>query len=523
LIWKTKMNFDLSDRYRHKIKTVSELQEIIGLPPRHKNVVMCHGVFDIVHPGHLRHLLYAKNKAEILIASLTGDRFIEKGVYRPHVPQELRAINLAAFEFVDYVIIDEFATPITNLKIIKPDLFAKGYEYSEVTEDSIKTKEEIQIVSAYGGEVIFTPGDVIYSSSTIINLAPPQLKLEKLLMSMSTHGISFDDLLLTLDSYSGLSVHVVGDTIIDSLTKCEMIGGQIKTPTISVKYESQEDFVGGAGIVAKHLKASGAEVIFTSVIGGDGYGKFAENNLRDFGIKTNFIIDKNRKTTNKNAIIVENYRVLKIDTLDNFPISDEIAKKVALLIKNTHKDAIVFSDFRHGIFNKRTINSFIESIPPQVFKVADSQVASRWGNILDFNGFDLVTPNEREARFSLADQDSGIRPLASKLYDTCETNLLILKLGDKGILACLNGDHGSLDSFFVMDSFVDKLVDPVGAGDALLAYSTLSMLSTKNPIISSIIGNLAAACECEHNGNLPIYPEELKAKVNEIRKRSQLI
>src|SRR6201981_882709 len=120
---------ELSEAFRHKIKTVEELCEAIGPRPRRRTVVMCHGVFDLVHPGHIRHLLYAKSKADILVASLTADAHITKGHYRPHVPQELRAINLAAFEIVDYVIIDPEPTPLKNLSLIKPDTFAKGYEY----------------------------------------------------------------------------------------------------------------------------------------------------------------------------------------------------------------------------------------------------------------------------------------------------------------------------------------------------------------------------------------------------------
>jgi bifunctional ADP-heptose synthase (sugar kinase/adenylyltransferase) len=51
--------------YRRKIKTVDELCDVVGPRPRAKKVIMCHGVFDLVHPGHIRHLLYAKEKADI--------------------------------------------------------------------------------------------------------------------------------------------------------------------------------------------------------------------------------------------------------------------------------------------------------------------------------------------------------------------------------------------------------------------------------------------------------------------------
>ena len=105
----------------HKIKSAAEIAAAIGSPPRKKKVIMCHGTFDIVHPGHVRQLLYAKSKGDILIASLTGDAHITKANFRPYVPQELRAINLAAQEAVEYVVIDNMPTPIKNIGIIKPD------------------------------------------------------------------------------------------------------------------------------------------------------------------------------------------------------------------------------------------------------------------------------------------------------------------------------------------------------------------------------------------------------------------
>src|SRR5436309_1161711 len=129
-------------RYRHKIKTAEELRAMIGARPRDKKVIMCHGVFDIVHPGHLRHLLYAKSKAGILVASITADAHITKGNVRPYVPEELRALNLAAFEMIDYVIVDREAKPIKNLLYLQPDYFAKGYEYVK-GELNPRTQEEI--------------------------------------------------------------------------------------------------------------------------------------------------------------------------------------------------------------------------------------------------------------------------------------------------------------------------------------------------------------------------------------------
>jgi rfaE bifunctional protein kinase chain/domain len=513
------MTTEFAERYKHKIKTAEEIAEVIGPRPRKKKVIMCHGVFDVVHPGHLRHLMFAKSKADILIASLTSDQHIAKGIYRPHVPEQLRAMNLAAFEIVDFVVIDPNSKPLENLLTIKPDLFAKGYEYTASGLPQ-KTQEEVETVQSFGGEVIFTPGDIVYSSSKLIELEAPRIPMEKLLMLMQQEQFGFDDMTRALKSMAGQKVHVVGDTIVDSYTETSMIGGQTKTPTISVLYQGRRDYVGGAAIVAKHLAAAGADVTFSTVLGDDGYKDFVLADLKEAGIKLKPIIDPTRPTTNKNAVVAGGYRLLKIDTLDNSSVSDEIAGKLARQIRSTTEGAVVFSDFRHGIFNRRTIPSLVAAIRPGIFKVADSQVASRWGNITEFKGFDLITPNEREARFSIADQDSGIRPLASQIYDAAECGTLILKLGDRGVLTCRNSDHHLLDSFFVVDSFVDHLEDAVGAGDALLAYATLAMMTTGSAPIATVLGSFAAAVECEQDGNVPVTPADVLKKINAIQRRA---
>ncbi len=508
----------LTARYQHKIKTPQEIRDLIGPMPRKNKVVMCHGVFDVVHPGHVRHLLYAKSKAPVLIASVTADRHITKGMHRPHVPQDLRAINLAAFEMIDYVVIDPNPTPIENLKIIQPDFLAKGYEYTSSGLPPA-TAEEAETLRAYGGDIIFTPGDIVYSSSQLINLAPPVLKLEKLQLFMERHDVTFADMRRTLDKLAGHRIHVVGDTIVDSYTHCAMIGGQTKTPTMSVMFERKTDFIGGAAIVAKHCRAAGAEVTFTTVLGDDAFKDFVLDDLTKAGIKVRALIDKRRPTVNKNAIVAGGYRLLKVDTLDNSSIPDKVFAEMTDSVRNTKADAVVYADFRHGIFNRRTIPGFIQAIPEGAYRVADSQVASRWGNITEFKGFDLITPNEREARFAMGDQDSGVRPLASALYDAAECKLLILKLGERGVLTCTSRDHESLDSFFVIDSFVENLVDPVGAGDALLAYATLAMLASGDETQATILGTMAAGSACEVDGNIPILPNDVRVRLDKVEQQ----
>jgi len=465
----------------HKVKTATEIVKAVGQRPRSTKVIMCHGTFDIVHPGHVRHLLYAKSKGDILIASLTADAHISKANFRPYVPQELRAFNLAALECVDYVIVDYEPTPIRNIGIIQPDYFAKGYEY---TKDGLhpRTAEEKQAVEAYGGEIIFTPGDIVYSSSHIIESEPPAIATEKLMALLEAEGLSFDGLRGALDDLKGIRVHVVGDTIIDSYTHTTLIGGMTKTPTMSVRMEGRTDFVGGAGVVAKHLQSAGAEVTFSTVLGDDSLAEFVLKDLKDAGVSCAPIIDRTRPTTNKNAIVAGGYNLLKVDTLDNRSISGRILEHLLEQVRGTQADIVVFSDFRHGVFNRETIPPLTQAIPAGIFRIADSQVASRWGNILDFRGFDLITPNEREARFALGDQDSVVRPLGLELYRQAGCKWLLLKLGERGLLAfrSVPKTYEDVRAFFAVDSFAGRVVDAVGSGVAEMMIASISGVRSRS-------------------------------------------
>lgn len=503
------------EKYRHKVKTIDDLREIIGLFPRKSKVVMCHGVFDVVHPGHVHHLAYAKSKADILVVSITSDRYIDKGNYRPHVPEHLRALNLAAFEMVDFVIIDTESTPLKNLDALRPDYFAKGFEYVSGGLPP-KTQEEMNLVTGYGGEMVFTPGDLVYSSSRLIEIAPPSIRTEKLLSLMYSVDLTFDRLREVVSSFGAYTVHIVGDLIVDSYTETSVIGSKAKTPTLSVRYLGQTDYIGGAGIVSSHIKAAGADVILSTVVGEDRHGVWATNYLKNTGVRLNMLVDSSRPTTTKNVIIADGYRLLKIDTLENRVVPQSILDRLSHLISSVPSDAVAFCDFRHGIFNRDTVPILAQAIPAQVFRAADSQVASRWGNITEFVGFDLITPNENEARFALGDQDSILGSLCTQLVKRSKCKMLMMKMGKMGVLTCrpcggIKGNH-----YFSVDSFADRVVDAVGAGDALLAYAILSMLATNNEVIATILGSIAAACECETDGNNPITPHVVLAKIDEV-------
>ena len=507
-------NFFLN-KYAHKIISKKNIKaKTKEIKKENKKIILCHGNFDVVHPGHVRHLIYAKSKADVLIVSITADKFINKGTYRPHVPEKIRALNLAAFEVVDYVVIDHNRTSIPIINLIKPNFFAKGFEYQKNKKLPLETQDEYNLMKKIKGNMIFTPGDIVFSSTKLINNYPPDIKIEKLITLMESNRLSFEKLNDIIESFQKIRIHVVGDIIVDTYTETALIGGQTKTPTISVLKEKNFDYIGGAGVVALNLHKAGASVSLSTVIGNDKLGYFVKKSMKD-KVKLFSYTDNLRPTTNKNLIVCNNYRLLKIDTLDNQPVTKQ-AIDIMINDINTIKDldAVIFSDFRHGIFNKSSIELFSKKIK-NIFRAADSQVASRWGNISDFLNFDLITPNEKEARFAVSDQDSSISLLSRKLLDTSKCKNLILKLGSRGVFAVENKTNGKS---FHIDSFANQVVDSVGTGDAMLSYASLAYISSKSLLASIIIGSAAAAVKCEKEGNDPITKKEVQKKLYDIKK-----
>ena len=357
--------------------------------------------------------------------SITPDKFIKKGIYRPLVPEKIRANNLSVLELVDYVIIDKFKYPYNIIKKIKPDYFAKGNEY--FNNPNTHTEKEKQTLKKIGGKMLFTPGDVVFSSTKIINENEISLKYDKLKNLMDVNKYTFEKIIDVIRKFKNIRIHVVGDLIIDTQNECEAVAGLHKTPTLSLIKKSSRSYLGGAGIVAAHFASFSNKVTLTTVLNNDRLGKLAKKFLKKYNVNLNPIYETDRPTTEKNIFISKNHNLLKVNNVSNHPINNISLDKIKKNLKKNNYDIVVVSDYRHGIFNNQSCKEIIKSINNKAFKVADSQVASRWGNILDFKKFDLITPTEQEARYSLFEQDLTIRALADKLIKVSKSKNLILK------------------------------------------------------------------------------------------------
>jgi rfaE bifunctional protein nucleotidyltransferase chain/domain len=148
-----------------KYLSLEQLSEIIkSEKAAGKRIVLANGCFDLIHIGHIRYLKEAKQRGDILVVALNNDASAEKlkGKGRPFLKEKERAEIISSFYFVDYVTIFEEENVERILLALRPDIHAKGSDY---TEETVPEKE---MVKTYGGRIAITGGPKVKSTSDII-------------------------------------------------------------------------------------------------------------------------------------------------------------------------------------------------------------------------------------------------------------------------------------------------------------------------------------------------------------------
>jgi rfaE bifunctional protein kinase chain/domain/rfaE bifunctional protein nucleotidyltransferase chain/domain len=514
-------------KYLNKIKTREELKRIVEKAKRDgKVVVQCHGCFDILHPGHLRHLTWAKQQGDYLIASVSADNVVQKGFARPFVPEKLRAENLAALEVVDFVTIDdgEWAGPI--LETLKPSIYVKGKEFQDVYDG--RFGRERQLVEAYGGAVKFSSGEVVYSSTRIIDDFKDRLEpvKEQVLAFCKRHKVTEGRLRRLVDQFSQKTILVVGDTIVDRYIHCDRLGMSADAPVLVVRPRESDLFLGGAGIVAQHVKSFGGQVRFLSVIGDDEQGKFAREELKMRGVPAELVVDPSRPTTYKTRYLSDGKKLLNVNEFRDQNLDPPVAAelKAKIMKFGADADAIAICDFSYGIVPPAVLDTLYEiGAKRNIPIIGDVQSSSQMGNVARLKGITMSTPSEREARVALCDRDSGVADLGAMLLSQTANRSLLITLADRGVMIFDTEGRPLKDvarelhlheikrrlAIEYLPSFATFVADSMGAGDAMLA-TIVSCLAADGDIMESVyLGNCAAAVEVRKMGNVPVNKQEL--------------
>jgi rfaE bifunctional protein kinase chain/domain/rfaE bifunctional protein nucleotidyltransferase chain/domain len=513
--------------YHKKIVAPQELQETVQkAKAAGKVVVQCHGCFDILHPGHLRYLTWAKERGDLLIVSVSADNVIHKGNFRPYVPQDLRAENLAALEVVDYVTIDdgEWAGPI--LELLKPNIYVKGKEFENVSTGRIG--RERQLVESYGGKVLFSSGDVVYSSTKLIEEHQDRLAYadDQVRAYCKRHGITRQRLEEVMDAFQGKNILVVGDAIVDRYVHCDRLGMSADAPVLVVRPTESDTFLGGAGIVAGHAQSLGATARFCTVIGGDADGEYVRKELARRNIAADLVVDTLRPTTLKTRYLSDGKKLLNVNQFRDHNLDLPVATQLLECIQRAGEtaDAIVICDFSYGVITSGVLDAVCAiGSKRKVPVIGDVQCSSQMGNVTRMKGVTLTTPSEREARVALCDRESGVADLGAMILTQTGNESLIITLGERGLMifdtsgSPLGEECKSLPLYEIkkrmqpeyLPSFATFVTDAMGAGDALLATISCCLAAGAGMLESAFLANCAAAVECRKMGNTEVRREEI--------------
>lgn len=458
-----------------KIYSLEELTTTIAtLKAQGKRIVHCHGVFDLLHIGHIRYFENAKKFGDILVVTLTPDKYVNKGPHRPIFSQDLRAEAIAALAVVDFVAVNLTPTAVEAIHQLRPDFYVKGPDYKNKDKDYTHgiIKEE-EAVNAVSGKLVFTD-DITFSSTAIINQAFPVFQRET---AHYLHGFRtrhrLEHIIEAFDALRPLKVLVVGEAIIDKYIYCETLGKSGKEPVLVAQQISQEIFAGGVLAVANHLASFCDTVGLLTCLGKDSewnYESFIQQKLKS-NIERFFLPLEKAPTIVKRRF-VETYPFQKI--FETYTMDDELTardtdalcEKLMALIP--HYDCIIVTDYGHGLIGKEVVSTLCQHAP---FLAVNTQVnAGNHGfcTVSKYHRAHFVSISEREIRLEARNRRGPLRDIMEEVAKKLSCPSLLVTRGGEGCVCYQEGE-----GFFEVPAFATKVVDRVGSGDALFAISSL--------------------------------------------------
>lgn len=454
--------------------------------------ILCHGVFDVLHAGHLAYFHSAKRYGKRLVVSVTSDRYVNKGPGRPYFPSFVRAQMLAALDVVDLVVINDSPTAIPIIEKLKPSFYVKGPDYKNKAQDITgEIYNEERAVETNGGRLAFTE-DETFSASHILNRffigwSDEQLRVIDYIKRLGGEGA----VLGAIDSLSRLNVTVIGEPITDTYRFCSPEGLSSKSPSISARFGYEENYQGGAIAIERHLKE-----LVNSV-------RFIEPEM-PVPQKIRYIsIDKAQ-------------RIFEVTHLphDNWEMKEPQRFVDRMLTSCKESEVAIVADFGHGLFKGPVLNALWD-ISPKCFVGLNVQTNSSnfgFNLIRKHRRFEYLAMDLRELRLNSHDREGNPDTLAQDL-NRLVNRPIALTLGAGG--ASLYLKHVKHHS----PAFSDVVIDATGAGDAFFALSTCLTKMQVDPVIVLFLSNVFAGLKTKIIGNkFPVTKASLVKAVTAILK-----
>ena len=484
-----------------KIRSIGEMGDIsANLRQYGQSIVQCHGVFDLLHPGHIAHFEAAKNQGDLLMVTITPDRYVNKGPGRPAFGEELRAMCIAALSVVDYVAINEWPTAVEAIHCIKPNVYAKGGDYIDANNDPTGgIRAEQEAVEAHDGLVYFTR-EVIFSSSKLINSLLPVYGDEvRTYLNEIKHTYNAEDIITAMGKLRDLRVLVVGETIIDEYCYCSWEGKSPKEYLIPARYLSEERFAGGAVMSANHVAGFCKEVTLATGLGiNDNMSQYVLGQL-----KPNVKIEPfhtNAPTIIKRRFLDQAFlrKMFEVINIDESKMDHHSQLREFLVSHAGDYDLVIVNDFGHGFLTRDVLIPTLESEMKARFLCVNTQTNSSNA------GFNLVTKyghntphyiclDEPEIRLAARDKSGPLEDIISTIARRMHSRVMVTR-GHRGAIA-YDG------SFHKAPALTRDMIDTMGAGDALLSVTSPCLAAGLPMDMVAFIGNAIGALAVHTVGN----------------------
>ena len=472
-----------------------------------KKVVLCHGVFDLLHYGHIEHLEEAKKQGDILVVSVTAARYVNKGPGRPYFDDHQRLSFLASLEMVDYVLLSEAVTVHEIVSFVQPDIYAKGQEYARAEDDVTgNIGPEQEAVEKYGGKVFFTQGEV-HSSTKLLNnffAALPEAVREMSFSLRKKYGAEvFHRMRDAVEGFSKSKVLVVGDIIIDAYVFCNVQGVTMKDATLSAFCDSEENYAGGSLAIARHLANFSQDVTLLSMMGTEyGLVDFIEDKMAGIHLELlqdeDFVTPLKRRYLKQNPVRQEYTKLFSVNYLlkrGKRKRFDYTAFHQKLHDMAGDYDLVVVCDYGHGLLDDEALRILEEKAK---FLAVNCQTnSSNYGTnlITKYHRADCFVVDERELRLAFGQALTSRHRLLKQLAEKLRADMAWATIGADGAIG------NERDGQVRVPALLLRVKDTIGAGDAFYALATLAALHKMPLDMATLLANAAGALKTNVVGN----------------------
>ncbi|MBU4263800.1 MAG: adenylyltransferase/cytidyltransferase family protein [Proteobacteria bacterium] len=500
-----------------KILSIDELAEQVRqFKAEGKKIVLCHGVFDLLHIGHIRYFRQARKYGDVLVVTVTPDRYVDKGPDRPAFSEHLRTEAIASLGVVDLVAVNGWPTAEETLRLLRPAYYVKGAEFKDLADMTGKIGQEAAVVKEIGAELVFAE-DIVFSSSNLINRYMSQFSNEtNEYLKIFRNRYQRDDILQIIDRMASLNVLVIGDTILDEYHYCSVLGVSSKDPALALKYHSHDLFAGGALAVANHVAAFAGNVQLVTVLGEqDRQEDFIRSQLSP-NITPYFITQPKSFTTLKRRF-VDGYsfnKLLEIYVMNSGGLPDDEDERLCQWMRSNMSkyDLVVSADFGHGAISGKLAREMAADAPYLAVNTQANAGNRGYHVVTRYPRADFVSLAVHELQLAMRNELGHERTMTDTLARRLGCNHLVTTLGRRGCLV-----WGKSEDLLGIPALARKVVDRIGAGDAFFAIASLaSRLDVSNEILG-FLGNVVGAEAVEIIGNKkPIEKMKVKKHITAI-------